>query len=138
MENNNIRYRVIEPSAAADGISADTAAMLTELRTQLETPAPSGLRVGTRPKAAPADPFALAMHYETNCTCAQLRHLCDFYGVKGGGRRKAELANRLAEFEATEGNQEAVSERKELWRMIKRLREDPYLSRWVALDVGNS
>lgn len=138
MEDNNIRYRVFEPSTLPTDTGAGTAAMLAELRTQLETSAPGSRQVDIDQADAFTDPFALAMHYETNCTCAQLRHVCEFYGIKGGGRRKAEFADRLANFETAERNQKVVSKRKELWSMIKRLREDPYLSRWVALDVGDS
>jgi len=74
---------------------------------------------------------AQEIHYETNFTKVQLELIAGYYDISKRKKKKAELIQDIVLFEMVPENIEITTRRKSLWEMMKQIKEDRYLTRFL-------
>tara|TARA_B100001540_G_C15681430_1_gene584990 strand:- start:499 stop:855 length:357 start_codon:yes stop_codon:yes gene_type:complete len=69
--------------------------------------------------------------YETNYTVKMLSQIMDYYELEKRKLKKKDMIERIILFELDLENFEIVERRKELWKYISILKDDPFLSKYI-------
>ena len=75
------------------------------------------------------------LHYESNFTVAQLKHISNYYSISVRKLKKSEIIKKIIQFEDTAVNAEIVFRRRELWNYIEEIQSDNYLSKYLIIKT---
>tara|TARA_Y100001958_G_scaffold27577_1_gene17508 strand:+ start:4904 stop:5320 length:417 start_codon:yes stop_codon:yes gene_type:complete len=77
---------------------------------------------------------AIELDYMTNYTVKMLSHILDYYKLSRRKLNKTEMVQIIVIFEHDPENEVIVATRRQLWKYLKRLRDDEYLSKYIIFD----
>ena len=75
------------------------------------------------------------LHYSSNFTVSQLKHIANYYGISMRKLKKYEIIKKIIEFENNTENGEIVLKRRELWDYIGEIQNDNYLSKYLIIKI---
>ena len=76
--------------------------------------------------------FAKMNNYELNFTVKQLQNICDYYKISCKKMKKPELIAAIVDFENNPENTVALMNRQKMWYYMEKLREDPFMKRFIV------
>ena len=79
--------------------------------------------------------IALEMDYTMNYTVEQLKHICKYYNMSIRKKNKSDLVETIVIFEADPENLGEVIRRKYLWECVEQINMDPYLGKFLNINV---
>ena len=85
-------------------------------------------------KHDPSRIAAFELDYLTNYTVKMLSHILDYYKLSRRKLNKTEMVQIIVIFENDPVNEVIVATRRQLWKYLKRLRDDEYLSKYIIFD----
>ena len=77
---------------------------------------------------------AIELDYMTNYTVKMLSHILDYYKLSRRKLNKTEMVQIIVIFEHDPENEVIVATRRQLWKYLKKLRGDEYLSKYIIFD----
>ena len=77
---------------------------------------------------------AIELDYMTNYTVKMLSHILDYYKISKRKLNKTEMVQIIVIFENDPLNEVIVATRRQLWKYLKRLCKDEYLSKYIIFD----
>ena len=76
--------------------------------------------------------FAKMNNYEINFTVRQLQNVCDYYKISCKKMKKTELIATIVDFENNPENCFIVMKRQKMWYYVEKLREDPFMKKFIV------
>ena len=78
--------------------------------------------------------LAMTMDYQENYTLKDLQKIAEYYDISIRKLCKAELIEKITEFEDNKENEEKTFQRNKMWNYMKQIKKDKFLKSYLIFD----